>query len=338
MIRNLLTILLCLLQHYSARAQAIRSLTSGTMVSLRGLSAVSDQVIWASGSGGSVALSTDGGKTWKWMTVARYEKSDFRDIEAFSDREAVIMGITQPAVILRTTDGGENWKTVFEDSSKNTFLDAMDFTGDRGAVIGDPVSGKIFIAQSTDRGKSWEKDLLPGMEMTALGEAFFAASGSNIRINSKDQWVIVSGGKKSCLYTNSGRYPLQLNQGEESTGANSIAISPAHPGQGFIVGGDFSKDKVTYRNSLWIQLKPFKQIPPLVPPRGYRSCVEYLDRTRLICCGTTGVDVSADGGMRWKGISDKSFHVCRKAKTGQSVYLAGAQGSISRIDWNGKVN
>ena len=64
------------------------------------ISVVNDQIVWVSGSEGTVGLSTNGGTSWKWIRVPRYEKSDFRDIEAFSDREAVIMGITEPAVIL----------------------------------------------------------------------------------------------------------------------------------------------------------------------------------------------------------------------------------------------
>ncbi len=327
-------LLLFIILSGSIEAQQIRILTTGFPVSLRGLSVVSDQVIWVSGSGGSVGRSADGGKTWKWIRVPRYEKSDFRDIEAFSEQEAVIMGVTEPAVILRTSDGGKSWKTVFEDSTNSVFLDAMDFSGDQGAVIGDPVEGKIFFAGSGDKGKSWNRIEFPGYEPTATGEAFFAASGSNIRGASQGSWALVSGGKKSCLYLLSGRYPLLISQGQETTGANSIAVSPADPDQAFIVGGDFSHDTLSYRNSLRVRLHPFSQQPPLVPPRGYRSCVEYIDGERMVCCGTTGVDISSDGGSQWKGISGMSFHVCRRAKTGRVVFLAGTRGTIARLEWN----
>src|SRR5450432_3522948 len=112
-------------------AQQIKMLTSGKSSSLRGLSVVNDSIIWASGSGGSVGLSTDSGKSWKWNLVIGYEKSDLRDIEAFSDKEAVIMGITEPAIILRTTDAGNNWIVSFKDTTKSAFLDAMCFSDDR---------------------------------------------------------------------------------------------------------------------------------------------------------------------------------------------------------------
>src|SRR5712672_2195024 len=145
--------ILCVLLCTSGQAQILQLLDSGKAVSFRGLSVVNDQVLWVSGSEGTVGLSTNGGISWKWIRVPHYEKSDFRDIEAFSDREAIIMGITEPAVILLTTDGGNSWITKFEDSSKTAFLDAMDFSGDHVVVVGDPVGDHIFFAESTDGGK-----------------------------------------------------------------------------------------------------------------------------------------------------------------------------------------
>jgi photosystem II stability/assembly factor-like uncharacterized protein len=315
-------------------SQKIKILTSGQSLSIRGLCAVSDQVIWVSGSGGTVGLSIDEGNTWKWMHVPGMEKSDFRDIEAFSETEAVIMGITEPAILMRTFDGGKTWATVFEDTAKSAFLDAMDFSGDQGVVIGDPEGGKILFARSEDRGKSWEVPSRSGLDTTAAGETFFAASGSNIRLLSGNRWVLVSGGKKSCLYIGEGRHPLLLNQGAETTGANSIAVNPSDPNQAFVVGGDFSRDTLRQGSSLLLQLSPFRQGSPKTPPRGYRSCVEYLNAKKMICCGTSGVDISTDGGTNWKGISDQSFHVCRKAKSGKTIYLAGTRGVIARLIWD----
>jgi hypothetical protein len=310
--------------------QQLQLLNSGNAFSLRGLSVVNDQVLWVSGSEGTVGLSTNGGISWKWKRVPHFEKSDFRDIEAFSDREAIIMGITDPAVILSTTDGGNTWTTEFEDTSKSAFLDAMDFSGNRAALVGDPVSNRIFFAESDDRGKRWNVNSLSGFLQTVSGESFFAASGSNIRHLPDGSWVLVSGGIKSCLYFGNSRIPLLITQGSETTGANSIAVNPVYGNQAFIVGGDFKHDTVKSGNSLLIQMNPFSQQVPLTPPHGYRSCVEYINENQMICCGTSGVDISNDGGLHWKLISDRSFHVCRKSKTGNAVFLAGSRGVIAR--------
>src|SRR5882762_8684087 len=62
-----------------ASAQKIELLTSGTHSSFRGLSVVSDKIVWVSGSNGTVGKSLDGGKNWEWITVPDYTKRDFRD-------------------------------------------------------------------------------------------------------------------------------------------------------------------------------------------------------------------------------------------------------------------
>src|ERR1043165_681600 len=135
----------------------IELLTSGTNTSIRGLSVVNDNVIWVSGSNGTVGRSNNGGKSWKWITVRGFEKTDFRDIEAFDASTAVIMGIAEPAYILKTTDGGNSWKVVYENKSKGMFLDAMEFWNEQsGIVVGDPVDGRFFIARTFDNGNTWQ--------------------------------------------------------------------------------------------------------------------------------------------------------------------------------------
>ena len=59
---------------------SISLFASSNKVSIRGLSVVNDNMFWASGSGGMVAKSTDGGKNIEWMQVPGFEKRDFRDI------------------------------------------------------------------------------------------------------------------------------------------------------------------------------------------------------------------------------------------------------------------
>src|SRR5437867_4487605 len=113
----------------SAQKAIINILDSGRKTSLRGLSVVDDNIVWASGSNGTVARSTDGGKTFEWLTMQGYEQRDFRDVEAFDSNTALIIAVAEPAIILKTKDGGKTWKKVFEDTTKGMFLDAMDFDG-----------------------------------------------------------------------------------------------------------------------------------------------------------------------------------------------------------------
>ena len=316
-------------------AQHIELLTDNNKTSIRGLSVVSDQIVWVSGSNGSVGKSTNGGKTWEWIIVKHFEKRDFRDIEAFDENNAVIMAVAEPANILKTVDGGKTWKTVFTDSTKGMFLDAMDFSGKRGVVIGDPVNRKIFLAFTEDAGDSWKNSSILNHIEPSEGEAFFASSGTNIKLTKKTFIpVFASGGTKSLIYNSSTfSYVLPIVQGQNSTGANSIALSPKNEMEGVAVGGDFTKDTASKNNCALFTLVPFSVHSPMTPPHGYRSCVEYITEDRLICCGTSGVDISEDGAVNWKLISKESFHVCMKAKKGNAVFLAGTNGRIARLIW-----
>jgi hypothetical protein len=62
----------------AAQNPEVVMLTSGTKTSLRGLSVVNDNVIWVSGSHGTVGKSLNSGKNWNWMTVKGFEDKEFR--------------------------------------------------------------------------------------------------------------------------------------------------------------------------------------------------------------------------------------------------------------------
>src|SRR5579872_4198124 len=189
------------LRPLQAPSATIKLLTSRSHTSLRGLSVVTDKIVWVSGSAGTVGKSLDGGLTWTWMTVPGYEKRDFRDIEAFDGKTAVVMAIAEPADILKTTDGGKSWKLVYENRTRGMFLDAMEFWNiNSGIVVGDPVNGRFFVTRSFDIGNSWHD--IPFLEMPQAdsGEACFAASGTNVRALDLDEACFVSGGLRSRLF------------------------------------------------------------------------------------------------------------------------------------------
>lgn len=317
-----------------ATAQSVEVLVSGKPVSLRGLSVVTDNVVWVSGSNGSVGKSIDGGKTWKWMTVKGFEKTDFRDIEAFDTSTAIIMGIAEPAYLLKTSDGGKNWKLVYENNTKGMFLDAMEFWNEMsGIVIGDPIDNKIFIARTFDGGNTWRSIPTDYLPMAAKGEACFASSGTNIAALNKQEAVFVTGGLKSRMYIRDNKFEMPILQGQETTGANSVAVKfKKKKSTIIVVGGDFNtKDSTTKNCCITIDGGNSFTIPAIAP-HGYRSCVEYLQKNNWISCGLNGVDYSTDDGKTWALISKEGFNVCRKAKKGDAVYFAG-NGKIAKLNF-----
>jgi photosystem II stability/assembly factor-like uncharacterized protein len=328
---KLFLLLITFFAGFSVSAQTVKLLNSGSKASLRGLSVVDNDVVWVSGSGGSVGRSVDGGENWTWKTVKGFEKTDFRDIEAFDKNTAIIMGIADPAYILKTTDGGENWKVVFNDTSKGMFLDAMEFWNEQsGIVIGDPIGDKIFIARTFDGGENWRGIPAGNIPTADKGEAFFASSGTNVRKLNKQEAVFVSGGLRARLFTRDKKIELPIIQGKESTGANSIAVK--NKNCMVVVGGDFAAKDDTTKNCVITLDGGLTFSEPLAGPHGYRSCVEYLRKKTWISCGLNGVDYSTDEGQTWTWISKDSFHAVRKAKKGKAVYFSGGGGRIGKLD------
>ena len=324
-------------QPVRAQGPRIELLSTGPHVSLRGLSVVNDKVIWVSGSGGTVGRSIDGGATWSWTTVPGYEKRDFRDIEAFDENTAIIMAIAEPAQLLKTNDGGQTWRMVYQNEYPGMFLDAMDFANDNttGVVVGDPIHGHFFEAETSDGGSTWHDIQLRQLPEADSGEGCFASSGTNIRFINRDAACFVSGGPRARLFIAGQSIDLPLIQGAVSTGANSVAVKdPGKPLDKLhliVVGGDFSKDTITAKNCALTNNGGQTWLSPKTAPHGYRSCVEYIGPHALLTCGTSGVDLSTDDGMNWQLLTTTGFHACRKAKKGHAVFLAGSGGRVARL-------
>jgi photosystem II stability/assembly factor-like uncharacterized protein len=329
--KKTLFLLILFFLHAFAKAQNIKILATDKNTSFRGLSVVTDKIIWVSGSNGTVGKSVDGGNTWTWVTVKGFEKTDFRDIEAFDAKTAVIMGIAEPAYILKTTDGGNNWKLVYKNEAKGMFLDAMEFWNEQsGIVIGDPVNHKIFIARTFDGGNTWRELPADNYPVADTGEACFASSGTNIRKLNNQQAVFITGGLHSSIFIRDTKTKLPILQGKESTGANSIAIK--NKNTMIVVGGDFTTSDSSYKNCVITKDGGKTFTAAEVAPHGYRSCVEYLNKSNWICCGLNGVDYSTDEGNSWLWINKEGFHVCRKAKKGKTVFFAG-NGKVAKLVW-----
>ena len=283
---------------FQLTAQQITLVNKEYKTSIRGLSVVNDKVIWVSGSNGTVGRSLDKGQSWQWISVPGMDKRDFRDIEAFDANTAVIIAVAEPAVILRTTDGGQSWETVFTDPRPGMFLDAMHFLGDNGYVIGDPIDGKMFLAQTSDGGKSWKEIQSPALAVQQ-GEACFASSGTNIIMEANGNYLLLTGGTAARLLTPAGAKTTPLIQGKESTGGNSIATFRNHKKGNdlvFITGGDFAVPNSSEKNMYYSTDNGSTWIQPVEPPKGYKSCVTFITAECLVSCGTSGVDVSYDSG------------------------------------------
>lgn len=318
-------------------AQHFHNLVNDIPSSFRGLETYKENVIWVSGSRGTVGKSVDAGKTWQWVNPKGYEGFDFRDIEVFSAKEAVIVNAGSPAVILHTKDGGKTWKEVYRDERKEIFLDGMDFLGKTGYIYGDPIDGAFQLLKSTNKGKSWQDVSKHIILFAEAEEGGFAASGTGIQVF-PNRVYMASGGRYSSFYNRNDKEnsldvtDVPIWSGESGTGIFSIDF--LNPNEGIAVGGNYMADKDNRNNILLTKDAGKTWQKPQQPVDGYRSCVKYISPQVLVATGTSGTDLSRDGGQTWTNISPGSFNVIAVSKSGKHIYLAGSNGNIERLDLN----
>lgn len=316
-------------------AQTFTPLIENLEASFRGLATYSNETIWVSGSKGKVGYSTNSGQTWTWVNPKGYENLDFRDIQVFSKKEAIIISAGSPAVVLKTTNAGKTWKKVFEDQRPEAFFDAMDFNGKTGYILGDPSNGTFQLLKSTNKGKTWKDVSTDFILFADEGEVAFAASGSNIQAF-KDRLYIGTGGTYSSFF-NYNPKGLKIDKldcpiwsGLESTGI--FAIDFWNLNQGIVVGGNYMQDQDNRNNILLTYNAGQSWEKPQTPVSGYRSDVMYLSKDVVLATGTSGTDISYDAGKNWKNISTLSFNTLGKSKDGTKIYLTGSKGNVYQLE------
>ena len=318
-------------------AQKITSISDTSVhASFRGLSVVTDDLFWVSGTKGTVGKSEDGGKTFQWHILEGFENTDFRSLYAFDKKNAVIASAGTPAVILTTRDGGLSWDQRFRSDDSLMFFDGIDFwDNDHGIIFGDPVDGKMVVMETGDGGKTWNAIPPANCPQPEKGEAAFAASGTTIRTVPGGEVWIATGGAKSRMWhsTDYGQhwkgFDTPIVQGKSSQGIFSFAIVRSN--SLLIVGGDYMQD--TLRDSTaffsFDDAKTWKKFA-LNFPGGYRSCVENCGDNLFICTGTTGTDLFKEG--KWQSLSSGGYNCVRKARRGKAVYFCGAKGAIGKLE------
>jgi photosystem II stability/assembly factor-like uncharacterized protein len=310
--------------------------TVNTTAGFRGLSVVSEKVIWASGTGGTFIRTTDGGKTWNVGKVPDTDKLDFRDIEAFDANTAYVLSIGNgdASRIYKTTDGGERWKLQFKNTNEKAFFDAL-ACWDRNTCIAmsDPVDGRYVLISTKDGGANWKPIDTSKMPSAMAGEAAFAASGTCLIVNGKTDAYLVSGGRAARVFRSNDRgltwsvADTPMVKGSDGTGIFSIAFRNAL--HGTIVGGNYEKPQEA-ANSLAFTRDGGKTWYEGEGLGGYRSAVAYIDDKTLIAVGSSGSDISFDRGGVWKNLDELSYNAVQ-SKGKNATWAVGDKGMVARL-------
>jgi photosystem II stability/assembly factor-like uncharacterized protein len=317
-------------------AQTWTPQTSNTRASLRGVSAVDARFVWASGSGGAWLATTDGGVTWRAEKVPDAEALDFRGIRAIDARTVYLMsaGPGDKSRIYKTTDAGEHWTLQFTNPDPKGFFDAIAFwDAHHGIVVGDPLDGRAEILTTDDGGASWQRRAAP----PALpNEGSFAASNTCLTLFGKqDAWFATGGPGVARVFHTKDRgrtwtvAPTPMRNDGAAAGIFSLAFAGAR--LGIAVGGDYSKDKEDRQNITLTSDGGRTWIAPGAGPKGFRSAVAYLPGRKLwIVTGTSGSDVSSDGGKAWRLFDSGAYNAMSFTSAGDG-WAVGPQGRIARF-------
>jgi len=310
--------------------------TTGSDARLRGLSAVSRHVAWASGSKGTVLRTVDGGRSWQQVAPPDTATLDFRDIEAFDARTAVALSIGEGEAsrLYRTADGGRTWTETFRNTDPAAFYNCVAFFDSRhGLAVGDPVAGKFNVLSTADGGRSWTH--LPG-PAALEGEYQFSASGQCVTVaGGKDAWLATGGSPVARVLHSSDRgrtWTASATPLASSASAGVFAVAFRNSRTGVAIGGDFA-NPANGADALALSRdggRTWRE--PATAPAGYRSGVTYHPflPNVLLAVGPTGSDVSFDGGTNWHQFYDGSLDTVDCGRDG-GCWAAGATGAVATL-------
>jgi photosystem II stability/assembly factor-like uncharacterized protein len=227
-------------------AQLVTVQNSNTTADLRGLSAASSGIVWASGTKGTYLRSIDNGATWVAATVPGAETLDFRDVQAFSADEAYLLaaGPGEQSRIYKTNDGGKTWSLQFTNHDPKGFFDCMAFWDrEHGIALGDPVNGQFEVIVTNNGGADWTPLSASYAPRSLASEGAFAASGTCITVEGDRNAWFVTGGNAARVFRSTSRgstwaaADAPILHDNNSSGIFSITFNG--PRHGVVGGGDY---------------------------------------------------------------------------------------------------
>ena len=311
---------------------------SGTKAGLRGIYSVDGKIAWASGTGGTVLKTIDGGEHWQKCAGpgSDGETLDFRGVQAWDAQTAIMMasGPGEKSRLYKTTDGCKSWSLLLKNTDKDGFWDVLllnRFDKD-GELLGDPVDGEFVLLETEDGGQTWRKRHHEGLKALPQ-EGAFAASNSALFLDERYGMGFVTGGPRGArMFLDEdnavgGKFitqSLPLTGG--STGAGGFSIEARDWCCRVVVGGDYTKPNESAGAASWTSDGGMHWTAAAKPPHGYRSSVAWSKELKAwIAVGTNGSDISRDDGKTWQPLDDGNWNAL------SLPFVVGPNGRIARL-------
>ncbi|MBP9069261.1 MAG: hypothetical protein KBG47_07120 [Bacteroidia bacterium] len=332
-----MSIFLCK-SNFAQEALSVNYFNTLPKLSIRALEVLNDNTVWFAANQGVWAYTEDAGKTWHIDSLkVDSVYPQFRSIAVLNDSTVLLLGISSPAYLLKTSNKGKTWKVVYKNAHPKAFFDSMVFYDKKnGFAIGDPINSKITLIRTTDGGDTWmpmDDDKIGSLEE---GEACFATSNTNLDIHKNMLWF-VTGGKRSRLFysSNLGKsfltYNTPIPQGETMAGIFSFDFF--NEKLGVAAGGNYDKTDSSIVSlaltkdggKTWNVIKHTKPF--------FGSCVRFRNTNEVFITGHDGTFRYNIKNQRTEEIKDTSgeslkFMTLRFSPSGKTLWMAGSNGKI----------
>jgi len=299
---------------------------------IRAIQGTNSETIYYVGSKGDFGSTADGGKSWliKHITYQDSIIPNFRSLAKNGDN-LFALSIANPALLYKISKN--KTALVYTENHKKAFYDALQFfdDGKHGIAVGDPTEECASIILTSDGGNSWRKISCANLPKFAEGEAFFAASNTNIKTMGSTVWV-ASGGTKARVLKSEDYgvtwdiFETPIIQGNGPQGIYSIDFTDEK--NGIVIGGDYSKPEENKGNKAITKDggKTWTLVANNQNPN-YKSCVQYVPNTNgkeVFAVGKTGISFSNDSGNTWTEVSKESYYTIKFVDK-DTAWLSGSQ-------------
>ena len=287
---------------------------------IRALAVLNDSTVWFAGSNGKWGFTENNGKDWKLDSLTFGDKPlHFRSIVVNPNGAFFLVSITNPAVVFKSADKGENWKVVYTDTTKNAFFDAIDFWDNQnGLLLGDVQNGCFHFAVTNNGGDTWQKVDCSDIPIALSEENPFAASNTNIALSGKHAWIGTGGKSGARVYhtPNFGKtWEVQNTSvvfGKTMTGIYSIDFY--NDLMGIVAGGNW--DSVAEKTTNMAITKDGGQTWNALENSAYVSCVQFIPGGKgkevfalsgRMRDGESSMRFSGDGGQTWQFFANENY-------------------------------
>jgi len=301
--------------------------------SFRAICAVDEYIVWSSGSQGQVLLTTDGGESWRKISVPECEDTEFRSLHAWDAERALVFDISPEGRAFMTIDGGVNWEQVYSSPVEGAFFNSLKFSNDlQGVAISDPIDDQIFILKTADGGRTWTR--LENTPFSVAGEINFAASNTCIEYLESGEIYIVTGGSRArvlCSKDHGSNWTFIETPVMTGASAGLFSVHFTSSTSGIAVGGDFNETEREGISAVYTEDGGMHWLAAESMPSAYRSCVVSIKDDLLFAIGKTGCDISTDGGKNWAIMYTAGYYAASAIIGHNSLFVCGSEGRIAKL-------